>query len=138
MDGHYILFTSLWKMYTKNVFLIWLVNFQSCAAIKKSHYGFKTYPYPNILIHLANWTIYVKFELQTHLEHPSSCQSGVLVVLWLCNFSTELSPFDVNTHLFLWNKLCQRGKMILSNKLLLYAKMSWNLLEIITDWAFPT
>jgi hypothetical protein len=35
MSGHYILFTSIWKMYTKNVFLIWLVNFQSCAAIKK-------------------------------------------------------------------------------------------------------
>jgi hypothetical protein len=29
------------------------------AEIKtKSHYGFKAYPYPNILIPLANWTIY--------------------------------------------------------------------------------
>jgi hypothetical protein len=48
IEQHNILFTSLLKMYTKNVLLIWLVNFQSCAAIKKSHYGFKTYPYPNI------------------------------------------------------------------------------------------
>ena len=35
---------------TNNVFLIWLVNFQNCAAIKKSHYGIKVYPYPNILL----------------------------------------------------------------------------------------
>ena len=30
-----------------------------CSNRKKSHYGFKTCPYPNILIPLANWTIYV-------------------------------------------------------------------------------
>ena len=23
----------------------------------------------------------------------------------VCNFSTKLSPFDVNMHLFMWNKL---------------------------------
>ena len=60
-------------------------KFSKLCSNKKSHYGFKTYPYPNILIHLANWTIYVKFELQTHLEHPSSLQSGVLVVFVLLN-----------------------------------------------------
>ena len=42
-----------------HVLLILVVNFQNCEAIKKSHYRFKTYPYPNILISLANWTIYV-------------------------------------------------------------------------------
>jgi hypothetical protein len=31
-------------------------------AIKKSHNGFKTYSYPNILIPLANWTIYVSIK----------------------------------------------------------------------------
>jgi hypothetical protein len=61
MGGHYILFTSLWKMYPKKstIFLIWVVNFQNCDAIKKSHYGFKAYPYPNILIPSANRTINV-------------------------------------------------------------------------------
>ena len=29
-----------------------------CAQQKKSHYGFKAYPYPNIHIPLVNWTIY--------------------------------------------------------------------------------
>ena len=29
-----------------------------CSNKKKSHYGFKAHPYPNILIPLANWTIY--------------------------------------------------------------------------------
>ena len=58
MDAHHIRFTSLWKMYNKNIFLIWLVNFQNCVAIKKSHYDFKAYPYPHILITLANRTIY--------------------------------------------------------------------------------
>ena len=28
----------------------------------------------------------VKFELQTHMEHPSSCCSGGLVILVLLNF----------------------------------------------------
>ena len=53
----------LYEICTKNVFLIRLVYyFQNCAAIKKkkkkSHYGFKAYPCPNILIPLAKWTIY--------------------------------------------------------------------------------
>jgi hypothetical protein len=44
----------------KNVFLNCLVNFQNCPVIKKKgHYGFKVYPYPNILIHLVNWTTYM-------------------------------------------------------------------------------
>jgi hypothetical protein len=35
-------------------------NFQNCPVIKKKgHYGFKVYPYPNILIHLVNWTTYM-------------------------------------------------------------------------------
>ena len=42
-----------------------LVNFQNCAAIKKKiHYGFKAYPYPNILIPLANWTTYICFHTE--------------------------------------------------------------------------
>ena len=45
-------------IFMKNVLLICLVNFQNCAAIKKSHFGFKAYPYPNIMISLANWTSY--------------------------------------------------------------------------------
>ena len=56
-----ILFTfgiHLYEICTKNVFLICLVYFQNCAAIKKSPYGFKAYPCPNILIPLAKWTIY--------------------------------------------------------------------------------
>jgi hypothetical protein len=90
----------------------------------KSHYGFKMYLYPNILIPLANWTIYVsmcskkkfvflnlmqkkkrrrgklflppstfqnevilvKFELQTHMEHLSSCRSRGLVIFVLLSF----------------------------------------------------
>ena len=51
----------LYEICTKNVFLICLVYFQNCAAIKKkikSHYGFKAYLCPNILIPLAKWTIY--------------------------------------------------------------------------------
>ena len=49
----------LYEICTKNVFLICLVSFQNCAAIKKvSHYGFKAYPCPNILIPLAKCTIY--------------------------------------------------------------------------------
>ena len=34
-------------------------KFSKLKQKKKSHYRFKTYPYPNILISLANWTIYV-------------------------------------------------------------------------------
>ena len=49
----------LYEICTKHVFLICLVYFQNCAAIKKKcHYGFKAYPCPNILIPLAKWTIY--------------------------------------------------------------------------------
>ena len=47
----------LYEICTKNVFLICLVYFQNCAAIKKkkkkSHYGFKAYPCPNILYTLG-------------------------------------------------------------------------------------
>ena len=49
----------LYEICTKNVFLICLVYFQNCSnKKKKSHYGFKAYPCPNILIPLAKWTIY--------------------------------------------------------------------------------
>ena len=34
-DAHYIRYTSLYDICTKNVFLICLVYFQNCAAIKK-------------------------------------------------------------------------------------------------------
>ena len=45
----------LYEICTKNVFLVY---FQNCSNKKKSHYGFKAYPCPNILIPLAKWTIY--------------------------------------------------------------------------------
>ena len=32
--------------------------FPNCAAIKNKGTGFKAYPYPNIMIPLANWTSY--------------------------------------------------------------------------------
>ena len=48
----------LYEICTKNVFLIFLVYFQLCSNKKKSHYGSKAYPCPNILIPLAKWTIY--------------------------------------------------------------------------------
>ena len=51
----------LYEICTKNVFLICLVYFQNCSnkkKKKKSHYGFKAYPCPNILIPLAQWAIY--------------------------------------------------------------------------------
>ena len=38
----------LYEKCTKIVFPICLVYFQNCAAIRKSHYGFKAYPCPNI------------------------------------------------------------------------------------------
>ena len=57
-DADYIRYTSLYEMCTKNVFLICLVYFQNCEAIKKNKKGFKAYPCPNILIPLAKWTIY--------------------------------------------------------------------------------
>ena len=34
-DAHYIRYASLYEICTKNVFLICLVYFQNCAAIKK-------------------------------------------------------------------------------------------------------
>ena len=39
----------------KNVFLILLVNFQNCAAIKKKLQWFQNIP---LIIPFANWTIY--------------------------------------------------------------------------------
>ena len=49
----------LYEICTKNVFLICLVYFQNCAAIKKKKsLWFQTYPCPNILIPLAKWTIH--------------------------------------------------------------------------------
>jgi hypothetical protein len=47
------------------LFLIFLVYFQLCSN-KKSHYGSKAYPCPNILIPLAKWTIYASIEVITH------------------------------------------------------------------------
>jgi hypothetical protein len=41
------------KMYS---LFLWYIF--KTAAIKKSLYGFKAYPCPNILIPLAKWTIY--------------------------------------------------------------------------------
>ena len=34
-------------------------NFSKLQQYKKRHYGFKTYPYSNLLISLDKWTIYV-------------------------------------------------------------------------------
>jgi hypothetical protein len=36
MGGHYILFTSLWKMYMYSLFETWVVNFQNWSNKKKS------------------------------------------------------------------------------------------------------
>jgi hypothetical protein len=50
-----------YEICTKNVFLIFLVYFQNCAAIKKKKKKKKVTmvsKYPNILIPLAKWTIY--------------------------------------------------------------------------------
>ena len=52
---------QLYESCTNNVFLICLEYFQNCVnkkIKKKSHYGFKAYPCPNILIPLDKWTIY--------------------------------------------------------------------------------
>ena len=93
----------------KNVRIPYLSGIFSklCSNKNKSHRSQSIYPCPNILIPLAKWTIYasilksksfflkfkfkwggpfahevvlMKFELQTHMEHLSSCQSGFLVV----------------------------------------------------------
>ena len=42
------------KMYS---LFVWYI-FKTAAIKKKSHYGFKAYPCPNIHIPLAKWTIY--------------------------------------------------------------------------------
>ena len=47
----------LYEICSKNVFLIYLVYFQNCAAINKKNQSL-AYPCPNILIPLAKWTIY--------------------------------------------------------------------------------
>ena len=54
-------------IFMKNVFLICLVNFQKCAAIKTSHYGFKAYPFPNILI---TFPLFHSSTLFTHIPFP--------------------------------------------------------------------
>ena len=41
------------KMYS---LFVWYI-FKTAAIKKKSHYGFKAYPCPNILIPLAKWAI---------------------------------------------------------------------------------
>ena len=80
----YIFMKNVLKKSTN--FLIWVVNFQNCEAIKKSHYGFKTYPYPNFLIPLANWTIYVfhtkikKCFFFLNLMHKKGREEGKLVL----------------------------------------------------------
>ena len=98
----------LYEICSKNVFLklICLVYFQNCAAIKKK----KKNPYYSVLSRtekghgiflllkfnalpqflkvgraiapssFAHEVVLVKFELQTHMEHLNSCQSGFLVV----------------------------------------------------------
>ena len=37
---------------------VWYIFKTAAIKKKKSHYGFKAYPCPNILIPLAKWTIY--------------------------------------------------------------------------------
>jgi len=58
MDAHYTRFTSLWKMYKKNVLLIRLI--QNCAEIeKKIHCGFKAYIQISLIYPLANHEQYM-------------------------------------------------------------------------------
>ena len=59
MDAHYIWFAFLWKC-TKKCIPYLSGKFSKLSSNKKKgHYGFKAYPYPNILIHLVNWTTYM-------------------------------------------------------------------------------
>ena len=58
-DAHYIRYTSLWNLYKKCIPYLSCIFSKLCSnKKKKSHYGFKAYPCPNILIPLAKWTIY--------------------------------------------------------------------------------
>jgi hypothetical protein len=52
-------FYFLWKMYKKKCIPYLTGKTVQQKKKKKRHYGFKTYPYPNILIPLANGTIHV-------------------------------------------------------------------------------
>ena len=97
----------LYEICSKNVFLklICLVYFQNCAAIKKKNnlyysvlsrtekghgifFLLKFNALPQFLkvgraiapSSFAHEVVLVKFELQTHMEHLNSCQSGFLVV----------------------------------------------------------
>ena len=99
----------LYEICSKNVFLklICLVYFQNCAAIKKKpihtilysvlsrtekghgiFFLLKFNALPQFLkvgraiapSSFAHEVVLVKFELQTHMEHLNSCQSGFLVV----------------------------------------------------------
>jgi hypothetical protein len=57
-DAHYIRYTSLWNLY-KKIFLICLVYFQNCAAIKKKVTMDSKHTLVQIsFIPLAKWTIY--------------------------------------------------------------------------------
>ena len=49
MDAHYIRITSSWKMYKQCIPYL-TGKFSKLCSNKKSHYGFKVYPYPNILL----------------------------------------------------------------------------------------
>ena len=56
-DAHYIRYASLWNLYKKCIPYLSGIFLKLCSNKKKSHYGFKAYPCPNILIPLAKWTI---------------------------------------------------------------------------------
>ena len=52
----YIFMKNVQEMYSLFKLFVWYIF--KTAAMKKSHYGFKAYTCPNILIPLAKWTIY--------------------------------------------------------------------------------
>jgi hypothetical protein len=69
MGGLYILFTSLKNVHKKNVFLIWLVNFQNCAAIEKKVTMVSKYALNQICWYPKKFSI----ENMPHLFSNSEC-----------------------------------------------------------------
>jgi hypothetical protein len=63
---------------------------------KKGHYGFKAYPYPNILIHLVNWTTYMlpyrSKKAFIFLKFNTKKKGGQIATLNFSKWGGKLSP----------------------------------------------
>jgi hypothetical protein len=86
-----------------------------CSNKKKSHYGFKAYPCPNILIPLAKWTIYasilkkkfffLKFNAKkegktiSRLPWPKFLKVGRAIALSSFALEVVLVKFELQTHM---------------------------------------